>query len=230
MSNVKRGRKPKYNHTIYLEGINARNVYKKYKQKRDELMGSVGLEHPPITPLIELPVGPPMTLEKTPFVTMADYLTYGCMPEHTDIRCMHDHHTFTTSPIGLPIRYIKHRPDKIALGNDFDTDIFSHSRGGTNDYFLTSGVFCSFPCCLAFLKDHANDPLFKNSKSLLYSLYFKLFSIEMQAKAAPSWKTLKVYGGQLSIEEFRASFCVLNYTIGPTIKRPYMVAVGHYVD
>ena len=230
----KRGRKPKYLHTIILDSVNAREVYKKYKQtRRDEP------PQPLYTPIGEYPAKngesttqiPSKRKVVNPFldvakigksITMIDYINYGCLPERTDLMCGHDHHTFSTSPIGIPIKYVQKKVDKEQPTDD--------KIVGTNDYFLTYGVFCSFPCCLAFLNERKGDFFFRNSKSLLYSLYYKLYKTELDVKPAPSWQCLKTHGGNLTIEEFRKSFCACNYVITENIKRPYMVAVGKYIE
>jgi hypothetical protein len=233
---LKRGRKPKYIHSIILEGINARELYKKYKQtKKDDTSNVV------FNPIIEYKNGDSNITALTDLTTkkyqaqvfldtfkddrtviMHDYVNYGCLPDRTDIWCGHCHHPFNTSPIGIPIQYVKRKIDKEQLDDSKIT--------GENDYFLTYGIFCSFPCCLAFLKDYSHKSIFRNSKSLLYSLYYKLYNIELDVKSAPSWECLKVHGGNLTIEEFRQNFCTCNYIITPNIKRPYMVAVGRYVE
>ncbi len=240
MTTGKRGRKPKYLHTIILDGINAREVYKRYKQHKKE---DTQPAQPHFTPIVEYSskTGEQSTTQITELttkrrpthvfmdtmkdgksVTMMDYVNYGCLPERTDLWCGHCRHPFNTSPIGIPIKYIRKKPDK---EQDEDDKV-----SGTNDYFLTYGVFCSFPCCLAFLKEYSHKPMFRNSKSLLYSLYYKLYQTELKVTRAPSWECLKVHGGQLSIEEFRKSFCSCNYIITENIKRPYMVSVGRYIE
>ena len=236
----KRGRKPKYLHTIVLDSVNAREVYKKYKQSRKDDT----VQQPYYTPIGEYPAKNGETpnnsqvtelsnrkKQANPFldgakagksITMIDYVNYGCLPERTDLWCAHDHHQFSTSPIGIPIRYVAKRVDKLQT--------IDNKISGTNDYFLTFGIFCSFPCCLAFLEERRGDFFFRNSKSLLYSLYYKLYKTELDVKAAPSWQCLKVHGGSLSIEEFRKSFCSCNYVITENIKRPFMVSVGKYIE
>lgn len=238
MANSKRGRKPKYLHTIILDGINAREVFKRYKQfKKDDTQQS----QPHFTPIIEYstkngesttqitdlstkrrPTSVFLDMKDGKSVTMIEYVNYGCLPERTDLWCGHCHHPFNTSPIGIPLTYVQRKQDRIQDADDKVT--------GVNDYFLTYGVFCSFPCCLAFLKDNSHKPIFRNSKSLLYSLYYKLYQTELKVKKAPSWECLKVHGGTLSIEEFRKSFCSCNYIITENIKRPYMVSVGRYIE
>ena len=236
-TNAKRGRKPKYIHTILLTGINARDLYKRVK-------GGTQIQ---LTPIIEYsPIQPPETpienettqlheisdtkrtsnvlLEPmdSKMVLMQDHVNCGYLPDRTDVWCGHCRHPFDTSPIGVPIKYVKKKVDKIQPKADEVT--------GTNDYFLTSGIFCSFPCCLAFIKDHNHNPLYKNSKSLLYSLYYKIYHTEMNIQKAPSWEILQVYGGELSIKDYRERFCTHSYKITPNIKRPYMVAVGKWVE
>jgi hypothetical protein len=239
MTNGKRGRKPKYLHTIILDGINARELYKEYKQiKREDINIPLQQHYTPIieyssktgemsTQISDLTQKKQSTNiyldlnKETKKITLIDYVNYGCMPERTDIWCFHCKHPFNTSPIGIPIKYITRRPDKEQeIGRIV----------GTNDYFLTYGIFCSFPCCLAFLKEHNSGQMFRNSKSLLYTLYYKLYGSELKTKAASSWECLKVFGGHLTIEEYRKNFCSCNYVITPNIKRPYMVSVGRYIE
>lgn len=244
MTNGKRGRKPKYLHIIILDGINAHKVSKEYKQnKKDTENPLVASTH--FTPIIEYTtkIGTDLDQSTTQItdlatkklsgqvfldylkdersVTLIDYVNYGCLPERTDLCCFHCRHPFNTSPIGIPIKYIPEKPEK---------ELEDNSTQIRNDYFLTYGVFCSFPCCLAFLKEHSSDQFFRNSKSLLYSLYFKLYNTELRISPAPSWECLKIHGGNLSIDEFRKSFCTCNYVITPNIKRPYMVTVGRYIQ
>lgn len=240
----KRGRKPKYLHTIILDGINARDVYKKYKQFiKDDIENPSAQQ---ITPLVEYSSnkgGEQSTTQITELgtkrrprhiyhddekygksVSMIDYVNYGCLPERTDLRCFNDHHQFTTSPLGLPIKYVPKRPD---AKQDEDDKI-----SGTNDYFLTYGVFCSWPCMLRYLRDNRHKPLFRNSKNLMYLLYYKLYKTELDVLEAASWETLQVYGGKnkFTIEEYRKNFCSCNYVITDNIKRPFMVAVGKYIE
>lgn len=229
MTASKRGRKPKYLHIITLDGINARQIYKKYKQGTTDTTNAIQFtpiieyssrsEPSQVTELSDKQSTSQVFYEKnSDHVTMIDFVNYGCLPERTDLYCWHCHHPFNTSPIGAPIKYIRKQADK----ND--------RTAGTNEYFQTMGVYCSFPCCLAFINEHKHVPLYRNSKSLLYSLYFKLYGTKLKIKPAPSWECLKNYGGNLSIEEFRKKFCVCNYIITENIKRPFMVSVGKYIE
>jgi len=77
-----------------------------------------------------------------------------------------------------------------------------------NDYYETDGAFCSFNCCMAFIKDNIHNPLYKNSKNLLIKMYIHVFNPTSKFKinTAPSWRLLKSYGGFMGIDEFRNSF------------------------
>jgi len=234
LNKQKRGRKPKYTHVIILRGVNAKELQKKLKGGIDNHE-----KLPTISPIIEYSgsgsTGITTSIDSfnqesqnTPFLTensknvlMKDHVEFGCLPNRTDLFCWHDRNPFTTSPIGLPIKYIPPKPDTTTA-----------EAKGTNDYFLTMGVFCSFPCCLAYITEHQqSDPLLKNSGGLLHLLYHKLYSSELKVDPAPSWKHLKEYGGVINISDFRKSFCSnYSYIITSNVKRPFMVAVGNYTE
>ena len=98
-------------------------------------------------------------------------------PEKTSVWCWHCCHPFTDVPIPCPILY-----------NEI-TEIFT-----------VKGIFCSWPCVCAYSID--------NYKSLtnVFMLRKKCenFDISM-LKVAPSKVTLSVFGGYMSIEEYRSS-------------------------
>ena len=222
----KRGRKPKYFHTIILN-INAREIYKKYKTFKTENTPSI-IEYTSknnndgVTTLKKSNCINYEASSNKNHITMIDYVKYGCLPERTDLWCSHCKHPFNTSPIGIPINYVDKKKDKIQLDKDKVT--------GVNDYFLTYHIVCSWSCGLAFINDNSHKSIYKNSKSLFYSLYYKIYNKELKAEPAPSWECLDVHGGNLSIKEFRKSFCNFTFIITENIKRPYMVAVGKYVE
>lgn len=235
----RRGRKPKYTHSIILQDINARDIYKRIRSvskkeedtTEEEIKSTSILE---VNPVVE---GDKTTILDFHFtkksavfyennivrnVQMIDHVDYGCMPSRTDVNCWHCHHDFTTSPIGIPVEYIDRKELPNESLNDVDT--------GYESYFLTYGVFCSFPCALAYLKYNNDDILFRNSKGLLFSLYFQMYGNEMTCKEAPHWQSLKKYGGDLTIQEFRDSYCLAKFIITDNIKRPFMVAIGKYTE
>jgi len=245
LNTKRRGRKPKYLHTLMLKNIDAREIYRKNKlhkldeqiEHQQQLLNDTPtiFEYPTndqsqqptnntkLTDIIPINKAP-VFLENniTRHVQMIDHIDYGCLPSRTDIYCWHDKHDFTTSPIGIPIDYIPRKEDSVSIKGG--------ENQGTEDYYLTYGIFCSFPCALAYIEEYSKDTLFKNSKSLLYSLYYKLYGVEMNIKKAPSWQFLQNFGGELNIDEFREAYCQANFVITGNIKRPYMVAVGKYTE
>lgn len=297
---VKRGRKPKYNHIIVLEGVNARDLYRKFKSARSNAsigehsmngatsgigIGSGGgggiFEYGNVTSLdsvgidtsshvTELSSRKPANVSIDPKtqqrqVTFIDYVKFGSLPNRTDMSCWHCRHPFSTSPIGCPIRFIeptaeKHHiesPISIHITSNNEDSSFAISNSGasattsatlnntkrgnsslktippivtTNSHYLTLGVFCSFPCVLAHIDENKHIHAYRDSKSLLQSLYYKLYSTDLNVKPASSWQSLKSYGGTLTIEEFRRAFCTCNYVITKDIRRPFMVSVGKHIE
>lgn len=96
-------------------------------------------------------------------------------------KCWWCKNTFDTPSIGIPEIYFKNK-------------------------FYCFGNFCSYNCALAYNID-SNDNVWKRN-SLLNLLYFKTYNIDRKIKAAPHWKLLKEYGGDLTIEDFRKNSLV----------------------
>ena len=87
-----------------------------------------------------------------------------------------------------------------------------------NTIYETYGIFCSFNCCLAFIKDNKHNDIYNNSEFLLYQLYNNNNIIP-----APHWTLLSDYGGKLSIEEFRKNFNNMQYNYIGNIKNIVIV-------
>lgn len=98
----------------------------------------------------------------------------------TNINCWWCCHTFNDVPITLPIEY---------------KDNTKKFRG--------KGIFCGFPCMIAYKND---NKIFEKDYLVKY-LYKKLTGEPAPHKlpAAPPRYTLKMFGGDLSIDEFRNS-------------------------
>jgi len=84
------------------------------------------------------------------------------------------------------------------------------------NYYLTDGIFCSFNCCLSFIKDQKsgkNGSMYNLSEMLLLKIYSQIHpSIKHPLiDEAPNWRQLKKFGGNMTIEEFRASFNKIEY-------------------
>lgn len=118
------------------------------------------------------------------FEILYDFIHNKEWVQKTDVCCWWCCHQFDNVPLGLPIEYKK----KI-------------------NKFMVKGVFCSFSCMIAY----KNDKKLVNNNYLVNYLYTKLtsdYSIIHKnnlLKPAPPRCSLKMFGGELSIDEFRNS-------------------------
>ena len=150
----------------------------------------------------------------------------------TTYHCYWDHHPIPNMihPIGCPIRYIAHDAVKTyysELSKDTYTihenisdnrleelkqradDRFTYETKG---FYETTGIFCSFNCCMAYIRENKHDSLYNHSEMLLLKMYFDMADqAETDILPAPHWKQLLVYGGNLSIDDFRNSFNKADY-------------------
>lgn len=103
-------------------------------------------------------------------------------PKKTDIHCWWCCYEFEGIPIPLPIKY---------------------EKKDENGYFVTNGCFCSFNCVLGYSKEKKI-----NNKPLVNFLYKKMSKSkeEIKIKEAPNKYLLDIFGGPLTIEEYRESF------------------------
>lgn len=102
----------------------------------------------------------------------------------TDVCCWWCCHTFDTVPIGNPVK--------------FDVSL---------EKFQVKGVFCSFSCLVAYRKE--NEQKYCSTQYLVNYMYKKFtgtFLLESNLSPAPPRSSLKMFGGVLTIEEFRNSF------------------------
>lgn len=103
-------------------------------------------------------------------------------PTNTSIACWYEGHQFDGPPCSLPIEY-------------------------KNGVFKCKGVFCSPECAAAFnFKEDSDGGDKWEQYSLLTLLYRRIYNKpSLRIKLASSKFTLKTYGGQLTIKEFRAN-------------------------
>lgn len=94
------------------------------------------------------------------------------------------------------------------------------SSGGANctinisnkDHYSTDGIFCSFNCCKAFIKDNKHNKLYENSDILLNKLYQDMYNVKtIVINPSPHWRLLIEYGGYLTIQQFRDNFNKTTY-------------------
>ena len=110
----------------------------------------------------------------------------GKWPEQVNIYCWHCCHPFKTRPVSIPIRYV-------------------------NEKFYVYGVFCSYNCAAAY-NLNSND-YNKNEKHQLLSLmYSKLYNISnfTEIYPAPPKEILQIFGGNVTIDEYRKNFITNN--------------------
>jgi hypothetical protein len=101
----------------------------------------------------------------------------------TDVCCWWCCHNFDSVPIGIPMKYDEMRRK-----------------------FQVKGVFCSFSCLVAYKNDHVRV---RTDDYLIKFLYNKLtgaFLLDSRLEPAPPRCALKMFGGELTIDEFRNSF------------------------
>jgi len=99
-------------------------------------------------------------------------------PESTNIHCWWCCNSFNDIPCALPEYYKKEK-------------------------FYVNGCFCSFNCCSSYNFSRNDDAMWERY-SLLNLMYKKLYNKNfVKINLAPPRETLKMFGGFLSIEEFR---------------------------
>jgi hypothetical protein len=110
--------------------------------------------------------------------------------DKTDVACWWCCHTFDNIPLGIPEHIIK------------------------NNYHMY-GCFCSFNCTLAYILD-INDSKIWDRMANMYQLKNAFDEIlnnglnNSKIMPAPPRQTLKMFGGHLSINEYRESFYIIN--------------------
>lgn len=130
-----------------------------------------------------------------------------------------------TLPIGCPIKYIPNKTIKTYHSN-ITKDLYKICQNITknmdvanddtlntiiNDYYVTDGIFCSFNCCGAWIKDSTHNSMYDMSYTLLVNMYQTMYPTSKMFENAPHWRTLTQYGGYLTTSAFRDSFNKIDY-------------------
>eukprot|EP00873_Tetraselmis_striata_P033662 jgi/Tetstr1/453926/TSEL_040845.t1 len=105
----------------------------------------------------------------------------GEWPLSTSVSCYWCCHPFTGPPLGLPVKT-------------------SPADGG---YFVT-GCFCSLPCASAFNLDSRDSHDTVCERHAMLSELSRILHGTPEVRAAPDWKALNMFGGYMTIEQFRA--------------------------
>ena len=107
----------------------------------------------------------------------------------TSIWCRWCVHPFSGPPVAIPIRYV-------------------------NKTFFVTGCYCSYSCAARhlFYRGDINESNRWKYYNLLHLLRKKILSTDetTRIKLAPLQDTLKIFGGHLSVEDFRNSTCETN--------------------
>lgn len=173
-------------------------------------------------------------------VSMIDFKT-GRDIENNKYKCYWCRHSFNSIPIGCPINYLSNKitknyhsevsKDKYRISENaskFKVELFNKKKfiftalkeknqnvelNIQDKYgYICDGVFCSFNCCKAFIKDNKHNRLYEQSELLLIKLYNDITGLKnININAAPSWRLLEEYGGNLNINQFRENFNKITY-------------------
>lgn len=174
-------------------------------------------------------------------LTMIDFDRKTDVANCEKYNCYWDRNPFETVPIGCPIKYISATATK-KYHSEISKDMYTIRESVTSlkaslikdpsinvdaeYYYETDGVFCSFNCAKAFILDNKHNKLYDQSMILLYKMYNDVNkSTSSTFDAAPSWRLLKEYGGNLSLKDFRESFNRIDYVSFGIIK-PKCKSIG----
>jgi len=154
------------------------------------------------------------------------------LPYSTNISCFWCRHPFANPPIGCPVEYIpsiffkkyysEQSKDSYSIKGSITPQIQQMLRNSDQidekNYYITDGIFCSFNCCLAFIRD-VDNYLYSQSENLLLQYFHTFFNQNILVNPAPSWRLLNTYGGHLSIEKFRSDFNTVTFhELNETVK------------
>lgn len=172
-------------------------------------------------------------------VSMIDFSS-GMDTDDMKYNCFWCRNPFDSKGIGCPIKYISNKAVKkyyseVSKDNYLIKENITSSKKkmldskqgfvfiplNTNnsmimidkkEYYETDGIFCSFNCCKAYIKDNKHNNLYEHSEFLLYKMYNDMMGTKnIMINSAPHWKLLKEYGGNLQISDFRAQFNKIQY-------------------
>lgn len=168
--------------------------------------------------------------DKMDNITMKDFLSLEKLPEKVDVNCYWCRNRFDWMPIGCPLKYNSSQlektyysditKDKYTIKENISSSKRKRFEDNKNEkisilereYYEVDGIFCSFNCCLSFIQENKHNSIYKHSKNLLKKIYYDFFGkFPDNLTAAPSWRLLKEYGGNLSISEFRNKFNKVDY-------------------
>lgn len=141
-------------------------------------------------------------LKSTLLVQFKDSAEVKTIPETTDIACLWDCHPFSWRPVVLPIR-------------------------DTGEHLEVTGNFCSPECACAYLFDMRQD---SHTRWEQLALLHRVYSEACKGKIhpAPARNVLKLFGGSLSIQDYRG--LIRSQKVRIDIHLPPMVSILATMD
>jgi len=141
-------------------------------------------------------------LKSTLLVQFKDSAEVKTIPQTSDVACFWCCHTFTNRPVVMPIR-------------------------DTGEHLQVTGNFCSPECTCAYLFDMRQDSHTRwEQLALLYRVYGEACQGKIQP--APARNTLKLFGGSLSITDYRN--LIRSHKVRIDIHLPPMVSILATMD
>jgi len=122
------------------------------------------------------------------------------IPDHVDVACFWCCHSFESKPVVLPIR-------------------------DQGEYIQVHGNFCSPECAMAYLFAERQDSYARWEQ---LSLLNRMYGSATPLKPAPPKQILKLFGGPMSIEEYRA--LLQSQTLRVDLHLPPMVSLLATMD
>lgn len=141
-------------------------------------------------------------LKSTLLVQFKDSSEVKTIPQTSDVACFWCCHTFTNRPVVLPVR-------------------------DTGEYLTVTGNFCSPECACSYLFDMRQDAHTRwEQLALLYRVYGEACNGKIHP--APARNILKLFGGNLSISEYRQ--LIRSHKVRVDIHLPPMVSILATMD
>lgn len=142
------------------------------------------------------------TLKSTLLVQFKDSSDIKQIPSQSDVACFWCCHSFTHRPVVLPIR-------------------------DTGEYLEVSGNYCSPECAVGYLFDMRQDSHTRwEQLALLYRVYGE--ACHGTIHPAPPRTSLRLFGGSLSIEEYRT--LIHSHKVRVDVHLPPMVSILSTMD
>lgn len=193
----------KKKYSFILTGLNIPELHKQYG------LGEINNITPIYHQIGQTETTNQLSIRRSKNVSMINYLTKQNIETYTNLNCFWCRHPFQSYAIGCPISIHfqnEIKDSKSPFSDNIDTiHVYSDQY-----HYEIDGVFCSFNCCKAYIEDNECDPFYSSSLSLLYKLY-EDFNNKGEIHTAPSWRLLREYGGELTIEEFRENARMMTY-------------------